>query len=42
VINHLAFLEYLERGAAASLHPFGHEQYLFDNVSQNESTHGVL
>jgi hypothetical protein len=42
VINTKAFLEYLEKGNAVSFHPFGHEQYPFDIVNQNESTHGVL
>jgi hypothetical protein len=42
VIKPKAFLGYLEKGNAISLHPFGHEQYLFNNVGQNESTHGVL
>jgi len=37
VINHLTFLGYFEKGTATSLHPSSHEQYLFDNVGQNES-----
>jgi hypothetical protein len=42
VINPKAFLGYLEKGTATSLHPFGHEQYPFDNVGQNELAHGVI
>jgi hypothetical protein len=42
VINHSTFSKYLKRDTAVSLHPFGHEQNPYDNVGQNESTHGVL
>ncbi len=42
VINPKAFSGYLERGIVLSLHPFGHEQYPFDNVGQNELAHGVI
>jgi hypothetical protein len=42
VIIHSIFSRYLERGIAASFHPSGHEQYPYDNVDQNESTHGIL
>jgi len=42
VINPKAFSGYIERGIVLSLHPFGHEQYPFDNVGQNELAHGVI
>jgi hypothetical protein len=42
VINPEVFSSYLEKGNAASLHPSDHEQYPFDKIGQNESTHGVL
>jgi hypothetical protein len=42
VINPKAFLGYLERGNVVSFHPSNHEKYPFDNVVQNESTHGDL
>jgi hypothetical protein len=42
VINPKAFMGYLERGNAASLHPFGHEQYLSNSIGQNDFAHGVL
>jgi hypothetical protein len=35
------FLGYLERGIACSLSFFGHEQYPFNILDQNNSTHGV-
>ncbi len=35
------FLGYIKRGIACSLNLFGHEQYPFDNLDQNNSTHGV-
>jgi hypothetical protein len=42
VINPKAFLGYLERGNAISFHPSSHEHWASNNISQNESTHGVL
>jgi hypothetical protein len=36
VINHWEFSGYFEKGISTSFHPFGHEQYPFDNTSQNE------
>jgi hypothetical protein len=33
---------YFEMNTTTSLHPSNHEQYHYDNVGQNESTHGVL
>jgi hypothetical protein len=42
MIIHLAILGYCKRGIVASLHPSSHEQNPFDNLGQNESTHGVL
>jgi len=35
------FLGYLEKGIASVLSSFGHEQYLFDSLHQNNSAHGV-
>jgi hypothetical protein len=35
------FLGYLERGIACSLSIFGHEQYPFNSLDQNNSTHDV-
>jgi hypothetical protein len=35
------FLRYLERGIACSLSFFGHEQYPFNGLNQNNSAHGV-
>jgi hypothetical protein len=35
------FLGYLKRGVACSLNLFGHEQYLFNSLDQNNLTHGV-
>jgi hypothetical protein len=35
------FLEYLERGIAGVLNSFGHEQYPFNSLDQNNSAHGV-
>jgi hypothetical protein len=35
------FMGYLERAIACLLNHFGHEQYLFDSLDQNNSTHGV-
>jgi hypothetical protein len=35
------FLGYLERGIACSLNLFGHEQYPFNGLDQNNSAHGV-
>jgi len=32
---------YPKRGIACSLSPPGHEQYPFDSMYQNNSTHGV-
>jgi len=42
VINHSTFLGYLEGGTIISFHPSNHEQYLSNNINQNESTHGVI
>jgi len=42
VINPNVFSRYLERGNATLIHVSGHEQYLFDNIGQNDSAHGVL
>ncbi len=36
-----AFWGYPEKGIACSLSPFGHEQYPFNKVDQNNLTHGV-
>jgi hypothetical protein len=35
------FLGCFERGIAGVLNSFGHEQYPFDNLNQNNSAHGV-
>jgi hypothetical protein len=35
------FLGYLERGIASILSNFGHDQYPFDSLDQNNSTHVV-
>jgi hypothetical protein len=35
------FVVYLEKGNACSLGLFGHEQYPFKNLHQNNSAHGV-
>jgi len=35
------FLGYLKRGNACSLNIFGHEQYPYNSVDQNNSPHGV-
>jgi hypothetical protein len=35
------FLGYLKRGIVGGLSSFGHEQYPFDGLDQNNSTHGV-
>jgi len=35
------FMEYFERGITSVLNSFGHEQYPFNNLDQNNSTHGV-
>jgi hypothetical protein len=41
VMEHNVFLGYLKRGVACSLNLFGHEQYLFNSLDQNNLTHGV-
>jgi hypothetical protein len=35
------FLRYFERGITSVLNNFGHEQYPFDSLDQNNSAHGV-
>jgi hypothetical protein len=35
------FWGYLEKGNARSLSPFRHEQYPYNSLDQNNSTHGV-
>jgi hypothetical protein len=35
------FLGYPKKGIACLMSPFGHEQYPFTNLDQNNSTHGV-
>jgi hypothetical protein len=35
------FLQYHERGNSHLLNPFGHEQYPFNNLDQNNSDHVV-
>jgi hypothetical protein len=42
VINPKTFLGNLQRGNVISLHLYGHEQYHFNIVGQNELAHGVL
>jgi len=41
VMDPNVFLGYLERGIACSLSIFGHEQYPFNSLDQNNSTHDV-
>jgi hypothetical protein len=41
VIEFKALLGYL-KGIASSFHLSGHEQYLSNNVAQNDLAHGVL
>jgi hypothetical protein len=42
MIEFKAILGYLEGGITSSFHLFDHEQYPFNSVIQNDSTHGVL
>ncbi len=35
------FMGYLKRGSACELNNFGHEQFPFDNLNQNNLIHGV-
>jgi hypothetical protein len=35
------FLGYFEKGIACSLNLFGHEQYPFNNLDQNNSAHDL-
>jgi hypothetical protein len=35
------FMKYLKRGIAGVLSSFGHDQYPFDNLNQNNSAHGA-
>jgi hypothetical protein len=35
------FLGYIDRGIVCLVNPFGHEQYLFNSMDQNNSAHGV-
>ncbi len=35
------FLGYFKKGITGILNSFGHEQYSFDHLNQNNSNHGV-
>jgi hypothetical protein len=41
VMEPKGFMGYLERGIACEFNSYGHEQYPFDNLFQNNYAHGV-
>jgi hypothetical protein len=41
VIEPKTVMEYLKWGIASSFHLFGHEQYPFDNITQNDSGQSI-
>jgi hypothetical protein len=41
VVEPNVFMGYLERDIACSLSLFGHEQYPYNSLDQNNSAHGV-